>query len=278
MSSQPVVYTDSLALVYKIIEFQGYDFAVESFNARYFMVSMIGSDLPGKLAAKTKAAIKAAIIAIYEELTPTPSPAAPAALPIRIYEQTTAVAVSNSKQEGKIELKHTKAQQAAQCRLGFHDMKRVAHIDPVMGKCPNCKQRYAREITDNKCPDCETALVNVVGSYTKECKHCGYGHIPALSANSKPQTPAAPTPSTEHTIRITQKPSKREGRYYTIQHPREYQEALDHFTKMHCKPNVILTSPDSDHILISSFGIAFEESGTVPANKVWIGYDPAKAA
>lgn len=67
-----------LSLVFRIISYKNYEFAIEPFVGPYVLVTLCGSDLPSKQARNTKPAIKAAIIALYEDLQPTPT--APAAV------------------------------------------------------------------------------------------------------------------------------------------------------------------------------------------------------
>lgn len=157
---------NSLPLIFRIITLRGYDFAVEAFVGPYVLVSLMGSDLPSKSARNTRAAIKAAIVMLYELLTPEPTLAAPA---LAVREQVLIPAVAPSTTERRIKI-------VAPEIIGVCDGFGATHWN------------LASELQD------EPARYYQPGGIKKFCAHCYSAYLKSMGHYDQMQAEAASEP------------------------------------------------------------------------------------
>jgi hypothetical protein len=159
---------NSLPLVHSIIERNGREYGVEYFNSHYFLVSLIGSDLPAKQVARSEAAIDAAIAAFEEDMSPEPEPTPTApAIVVRELVHIPAVAASSNERTIKI---------VAPEIIGVCDGFGATHWN------------LASELQD------EPARYWQPGGTKKFCAHCYSAYLKSMGLYDKMQAEAAAEP------------------------------------------------------------------------------------
>lgn len=257
MSSTPNITTE-LSLVYRIISFRSREYAVEEFNTRYVLVSLIGSELPGKLAAKTKPAIKAAIIALYEDMQPEP-PTAPAAVSVRpVREMTRTYAVSNSKREHVMNIKPTHAAE-----------EYYPYELSLMTMIERFTQKYGTKPT-------------LIKSSTEDESYgfAEYRGIPVVVSATVPEGMVhvsyhpAEAPTNEHKVNIT--PATRAVGEFYDECRVTLDEARTHFQKKYgVSPTIARVNP---YFRGNSQWVTVEFTDTLRRGQFWLGYDSTVAS
>jgi hypothetical protein len=259
MSSQSVVYTES-PLIFKTIERNGYEYGVEFFNGKYFLVSLIGSDLPARQVARTRAAVEAAISAFEDEMNNDPTPAAavlmlPAEIESRDGMMPRATVDYWSRQTSLTVIKgETVIRPLRVARwLKVYPSQRYGNPRHYRGK--GVIVLPAQLITPEPEPSFPVAFPVRLIEQTS---------VAAQDSNMK-----------ENTIKL---PTHAAGEYYPYE--LSLMTMIERFTAKHgTKPTLIMSSTEDDDYGFPKYrGIPVEISSTVPEGMVHLSYTPAVAA
>lgn len=149
--------TTDLPLVLNIIKKNGYEYALETFNEKYYLLSLVGSDLPAKTVAKSAIAIDAAITAFEEDMAPQPDPT-PAAPAIVVREQVLIPAVAASTTERTIKIVAPEIIGACDGFMARHfNLPKELQDEPARYYQPGGIKKF--------CPACYIAYMESMGHY-----------------------------------------------------------------------------------------------------------------
>jgi len=226
MSSNSIISVSSY--VRKTLTIAGVQYGIGKIRNSYFVLNMDTDTWRTFTSQSAFSWFLDTLIEAGERLDPTPSPTAPAAHSIRIYEQTTAVAVSNSKQENIVNIpsdtvpaaQTVRAHELQKCVKGMKSLEwaintgRMNVLDwhELYGRCLIAKSVYgympeAWIVKFSDCAELAQArkskdILPIIRELLEWAKEVQSAYLyPAA-----PKTSPASTPSTEHTIRIAQKP------------------------------------------------------------------------